>query len=140
MSARDLFHDAFVKALQKDGWQITHDPLRVTIGKRDLLIDLGAERLLAAEREGERIAVEIKSFLGASVVQDLKEALGQFIIYGDVLLRSPTDSDRTLFLAIREEAFEELFEEPIGKMLIENRRLRLVVFDSDSEVITRWIS
>ncbi|UOG93436.1 MAG: XisH family protein [Candidatus Thiothrix sulfatifontis] len=62
MSARDLFHQAVVIALQKEGWVITHDPLAVPIGGIDLYIDLGAERLLAAEREGQRIAVEIKCF------------------------------------------------------------------------------
>src|SRR5262245_19367014 len=79
MSAKDLYHDAFVRTLLKDGWTITHDPLTVAIGRRDLLIDLGAERMLAAERNGERIAVEIKSFVKLSLIQDLKESLGQFV-------------------------------------------------------------
>ena len=59
MSAKDIYHDACVHALQKDGWTITHDPLTISVGKTDLLIDLGAERIIAAERNGERIAIEI---------------------------------------------------------------------------------
>ena len=85
MPAKDIYHKAFVHALLKNGWTITHDPLTVTVGRRDLLIDLGAERMLAAERNGERIAVEIKSFVKLSMVQDLKEALGQFVLYEDAL-------------------------------------------------------
>ena len=27
MSAKDVFHEVVKKALQKDGWQITQDPL-----------------------------------------------------------------------------------------------------------------
>ena len=72
MSARDIYHDACVRSLQKDGWTITHDPLTVAVGKRDLLIDLGAERMLAAERDGERIAVEIKSFIKLSKEEIIK--------------------------------------------------------------------
>jgi hypothetical protein len=77
MAAKDIYHDSFVRALQNDGWTITHDPLIIPFGSRDLHVDIGAERLLAAERDGERIAVEIRSFIGPSPIQDLKEALGR---------------------------------------------------------------
>ena len=139
MAAKDIFHDPFVRALKKDGWTITDDPLTVTIGRRDLLIDLGAERIVAAERNGERIAIEIKSFVNLSPVQDLKEALGQFILYQDALERSEKEQDRTLYLAMREEPYDELFGEQIGQMLLENHRLRLIVFNEAIEEITKWI-
>ncbi len=139
MPANDIYHDACVRALQKDGWTITHNPLTITVGRRDLLIDLGAERMLAAERESRRIAVEIKSFVKLSPVQDLKEALGQFVLYEDALARSENQSDRVLYMAIREEIYDDLFMEPIGQMLLDNRRLRLIVFDENEEVLVRWI-
>ena len=53
MPAHDLYHDAVKNALIKDGWTITHDPFRMEWGKRDMYVDLGAERLLAAERAGD---------------------------------------------------------------------------------------
>ena len=68
MPAKDIYHEPFVRALQKDGWAITHDPLTVTVEGTNLLIDVGAERLLAAQRGNERIAVEIKSFVSLSAV------------------------------------------------------------------------
>jgi len=139
MPAKDIYHDPCVHALQKDGWTITHDPLMITIGRRDLLMDLGAERMFAAERNGERIAVEIKSFVKLSLVQDLKESLGQFILYEDTLARSENQADRVLYLAVREETYEEIFSETIGQMLLENGRLRLIVFNADAEEIVRWI-
>ena len=80
MSARDHYHPAVKRALIKDGWTITDDPLRIRLQRsRNLYIDLGAERLLAAERGTEKIAVEIKSFLGQSDVRDLEDAVGQFV-------------------------------------------------------------
>ena len=105
-------------ALQKAGWNITDDLLIVPFGRKDVLIDLGAEQMLAAERNGERIAVEIKSFLSKSVVQDLKEALGQFIHYSDALTDSPFDSDRTLYLAARQQTYEAIFVEEAGQRLL----------------------
>ncbi len=139
MSAKDIYHDACVHALQKDGWTITHDPLTVSVGRTDLLIDLGAERIVAAERNGERIAVEIKSFVKLSPVQDLKEAVGQFVLYEGALAESPANDDRTLFLAIRVETYDSVFEEPIGQMLLRHSDLRLIVFDPNQEEIILWI-
>ena len=139
MPAKDIYHAPCVRALQNDGWNITHDPLRVTIGRRDVLIDLGAESIVAAERNGERIAVEIKSFVHISEVQDLKDALGPFVLYEEALSRSTNESDRVLYLAIRKETYEGIFSEPIGQMLLESRKLRLIVSDEKTEVITKWI-
>ena len=137
MSAKDVYHDTVRNALIKDGWVITHDPLVLKWGLKDLYVDLGAQQLLAAEKAGQRIAVEIKSFLSPSEVDDLKNAVGQFILYHDILAR--TEPDRVLYLAIREAVFVAVFEEPIGKLLIENKRVRLVVFDPHGEVIVKWI-
>lgn len=77
MPARDKYHDAVKNALIQEGWTITHDPYRLTIGRRRGYIDLGAEMPIAAEKEGRRIAVEVKSFLGASELDDLENVLGQ---------------------------------------------------------------
>ncbi len=139
MPAKDLYHDSFVRALRKDGWNITDDPLFLTVADTDLLIDLGAERIVAAERNNERIAIEIKSFLSKSAVQDLKEAVGQFVLYEEALRRSPANIDRILYLAIRLRVYTSLFVGGIGRILLESNRVRLVVFDEDSEEITQWI-
>ena len=139
MAAKDIFHGEFVRALRKDGWTITDDPLTFRVMNTDLLIDIGAERLLGAERGDERIAVEIKSFIGKSAVQDLKEAAGQFLLYEEALKRSPANVDRVLLLAVRLPIYVSLFENGIGKILLESQRLQLVVFNADEEEITKWI-
>ncbi|MBI3912873.1 MAG: XisH family protein [Chloroflexi bacterium] len=137
MPVRDIYHDAVKKALLKDGWAITHDPLVLKWGLKDLYVDLGAERLLAAEKEGHKIAVEVKSFVGESEVDDLEDAVGQFILYHDILNR--TEPDRVLYLAVRQAVYVSVFEEPIGRILLENQRIRLIVFNPQTEVIAKWI-
>ncbi len=139
MSAKDLYHTPFVHALQKDGWTITHDPLTLPFDGTDLFIDIGAERLIGAEREGERIAVEIKSFLKPSSVQDLKEAIGQYILYTDVMEESPENADRVLYLAVREETQRILFSREQTQRLLRKRKIRLITFDPEKEVILQWI-
>ncbi len=140
MAARDTFHDACVQALIKDGWTITNDPLTVAVGKVNLLIDIGAERVLAAERGGDRIAVEIKSFIGLSSVQDLKEAAGQFLIYEIALRQSRADSDRVLYLAIRASTYNAVFKSDIGALLVASQAIRLMVFDDEAQEVREWIS
>ena len=137
MPAKDIYHEPAKNALIKDGWKITQDPLRVRVGKKDLFVDLGAEKLIAAEKGLEKIAVEIKSFVGPSEVRDLENAIGQFVLYQNAL--SVIEPDRTLYLAVREMVYIDLFEEEIGKMLLERKVLKLISFDPDEEVVTRWI-
>jgi len=137
MPARDIYHFNVKNALIKDGWTVTHDPLTLRWGTTDVFVDLGAEQLLAAEKQERKIAVEVKSFIGASVTNDLENALGQYILYQDVLLR--TEPDRYLYLAVHEEAFFKAFDDALGKLLLENKRIQLIVFDPDTEAILRWI-
>jgi hypothetical protein len=39
MTAKDIYHDTVKKALIKSGWKITHDPLVLKWGSKDLYVD-----------------------------------------------------------------------------------------------------
>lgn len=138
MPARDIYHDAVKNALIQAGWVITDDPLHLKWGQKDMYVDLGAKQLLAAEQGTQKIAVEIKSFLSPSEIADLKDAIGGFIMYRAVI--HCLEPDRTLYLAVRDGVFTALFEEPIGKLLIEAEKLKLVIFNPETERIIQWIS
>jgi XisH protein len=138
MPAQDIYHDAVVRALTADGWTITHDPLSLSYGGRDLYVDLGAERTtIAAERDGQKIAIEIKSFLGSSPVRDLEEAVGQYQVYRSVL--TEIDPGRVLYLAVPQRVHESLFAERFGQLIRQRLQLRLMVFDEHEERIVAWI-
>lgn len=137
MSKRDMFHEAVCNALIKEGWAITHDPYLVVFGEQTLQVDLGAEMPIAAERDGRKIAVEIKSFLSASAFTDLYEAIGQFTVYRNLMRKS--EPDRTLYLAVPDEAFDAIFDPADGRDVREEMGLRLIVFEAEKEEILRWI-
>jgi hypothetical protein len=137
MPAKDIYHNNVRTALGKDGWTITNDPLTLEIGDRSLFVDLGAEKILAAEKQGRQIAVQVKSFLSFSPVHDLEKALGQYIVYEDILGLS--EPERTIYLAVREEVYLDIFSEALGQVLLGKKRLKLIVFDSSREIIIRWI-
>jgi XisH protein len=125
--AKDIYHNTLKTALEKDGWVITNELFRFTIGSRSIYIDLIAEKLLVAEKEGCKIAVEIKSFVSPSPINDLENALGQYILYRDTLER--LEPERILYLAIREEVYTDFFKEEIVQMVVENNHLKLIVFN-----------
>jgi XisH protein len=137
MSRQDAYHDAVRRALEKDGWTITHDPLTLSVGGRDLYVDLGAEQPIAAEKQGRKIAVEVKSFLGPSPVRDLEEAIGQFVFYRNLL--QTQDPERRLYLAIRTGTFRGIFSEPVGQLGAGPIRIPLLVFSPEEEVVERWV-
>lgn len=136
MPARDIFHDAVKHALEKEGWEITHDPLFLRFGGVELYIDLGAEKLIAAKKDQEKIAVEIKSFIGASETTEFSTALGQFLKYQ--LALEEEDPERMLYLAIPVDVSRSFFSLELPKRLIERYQVRLIIYDPEEEVIVKW--
>lgn len=57
MPAKDIFHNTVRLALEKDSWVITDAPLHLKVGGTEMYIDLTAERLIAAQKDGQKIAV-----------------------------------------------------------------------------------
>lgn len=136
MAAKDTFHDAVKSALQKDYWTITHDPLYINFAEVEMYVDLGAEKLLAAEKDGERIAVEIKTFLNPSAISDFHIALGQFINHRFAL--KVNDPERVLYLAVPRETYVTFFMRQFVQLIIREYQLKLFAYDPVNEVIVQW--
>lgn len=134
--ARDKYHSLVRGLLEEEGWVITHDPLYVKTALGKVEVDLGAERLIGAERQGKKIAVEIKSFIGHSKLQDLYKALGQFIFYLPALKRQ--EPDRDLYLAIPQTAYDFFFQDPIAEEIIATNQLKLIVYHIRQSKIISW--
>ncbi len=135
--AKDIFHDAVVTALQNEGWTITHNPLHIKIEDIDYYIDLGAEILIAAEKENEKIAVEIKSFVGHSRVNDLHGAMGQFVNYYVALQED--EPERILFLAVPEIVYNSFFKKTIIQKTLAYVNAKIIVYDAENQRIVQWI-
>ncbi|MBE9217003.1 XisH family protein [Plectonema cf. radiosum LEGE 06105] len=136
--AKDIFHSAVRKGLEKDGWLITDDPLRIQAGGADMEIDLGAEKIIAAERGEEKIAVEIKSFIGTSNISDFHTAVGQFINYRVAL--EERQPERILYLAVPVSVYRKFFMLPFVQTVIKRFQIILIIYDPVSEVLLEWKS
>jgi len=137
MPARDIFHNSVKNALKKDGWTITHDPLALEFGLGSLYVDLGAERIIAAERKNEKIAVEIKSFLGGSAVSEFHTALGQYLNYR--LLMQDQYPEYKLYLAIPLSVYDSFFQLLFVQNTIRQHQLKLAIYLPEEEAIAKWL-
>lgn len=137
MPARDIYHRAVKAALIADGWTITAEDYTIPVGLQRVYIDLQAERdLITAYQGSEKIAVEVKSFVGTSAVKDLRDAVGQYALYRSVLRR--LDPERVPYLAIDHETAHTTFVEPLAEYLVTDERVLLVIIDIAEERIVEW--
>ncbi|MFN4255927.1 MAG: element excision factor XisH family protein [Saprospiraceae bacterium] len=119
-----------------EGWNITDDPLEISSLIADLEVDLGGEKIIAAKKGVEKIAVEIKSFLGKSWLHDFYKAVGQFGFYNIVI--ESEEPDRPLFLAMPDAAYHYLFRDPVTKELARLNKMRFIVFNIETKKIVEW--
>jgi XisH protein len=136
VAAKDAFHEVVKTALQKDGWQITHDPYTLQAGTLELYIDLGAQKVVAAEKDGQKIAVEIKSFVGPSKISEFYTALGQFISYRTALQEQ--EAERILYLAIPSNVYDSFFTMGFIQSIVQQNQISLLIYDTEREAIAQW--
>jgi XisH protein len=137
LMARDLFHNIVKDALLQEGWTITHDPFPVNYGDVQMQIDLGAERLLAAERNTEKIAVEVKSFINPSAISEFHTAVGQYFNYRRALRAQ--EPSRTLYLAVPSQTYDEFFHLRFIEEGVREYQLNLIIYDVEDKRIAQWI-
>ena len=138
MARRDTFHEHVKIALINDGWLITHDPYKIKVGGVYQEIDLGAEKLIAAERGNDKIAIEVKSFLNKSHLADFHEALGKFRNYRRALRKK--EPERMLFLAVPENVYNKFFTKLFIQEAIVEEELHIIIYSTIQPVIVSWIN
>lgn len=136
MARKDIYHECVRRALVKDGWTITHEPMLLPFADTRLEVDLGAERS-ATERGAVLIAVEVKNFLETKpMVSEYQKSQGQYQLYREIL--RALDPSRTLYLAIPEAAYHRVFSNSIIQRLLRANEVQLLLFDPETESITQW--
>ncbi|MEQ8463008.1 XisH family protein [Coleofasciculus sp. E1-EBD-02] len=137
MPAKDIYHNAVRFALVKDGWEILTEDYSLEYGGDRLYVDIAAEKPIAAAKQGQKILVEVKSFLGRSFINDLERAVGQYIVYRDILIETGLDFE--LYLAITQGTYKRYFQRQLAQMIINRNQVKLLIVDPESEVIVEWI-
>ena len=137
MPRKDTYHDTVRVGLEKDGWRVIDDPLRIVAGGVGLFIDLSAEPIMTFQRADKKIAIEIKSFEIQSQITSFYEALGKYLTYRKALSMNKMDFD--LYLAVPKRAFETIFQKPLVEELVKEHKMNILVYSAKNQVITSWI-
>jgi len=137
--AKDIIHDAVKNALIKDHWIITHDPFRVEYEELEIFADLAVEkpRTVVAEKNGEKIILEIKTFAGRSFIKELQHALGQYELYFDLL--ELTGLDYELYMAVSELVYKDFFLQKGTQTIVQRHKIKLLVVNIEREEIVKWL-
>jgi XisH protein len=136
---KDLFHNQLKTALLKDDWLITHDPFEIRISEAvRRQICLGTDNMLAAQRNLEKIAVEIKSFTSDSGISEFHRALGQYLNYAQAL--EDREPDRVLYLAVPCETYNDFFQLSFVQQSINRHAMNLIIYDPTHEEIKQWVN
>jgi hypothetical protein len=101
-------------------------------------LSIEAEAVFVAEREGEKIAIEIKSFRGQSFIHNMHEALGQYNIYRVALTMERPDL--TIFLAVPEKTYLAHFQSRLIKAVVATDKLNIIVYNEDNQELVQWIT
>ena len=138
MARRDAIHEAVKTALIKDGWTITDDPLFIQIDDegQKFEVDLGAEKVLGAEKEDEKIAVEIKSFSAPSILNGFHTLLGQYLDYRDAMTENQIE--RVLFAAVSRSVYRRMTDIQFIRRRIAQYDLKIVVIDIEDKEVIQW--
>lgn len=136
--ARDKIHEIVKSALINDDWAITDDPLILLPDEEGVAVDLGAEKLIAAEKGLEKIAVEVKSFDQPSLMYEFHRAIGQYFDYETALIE--TKETRTLYLAIPNTIYPKFLSSHLIRKSMERMKMKLIVVDITTKTIEQWIN
>jgi len=81
--------------------------------------------------------VEIKSFLSPSPMRDFEIALGQYILYRNLI--SLTEPEYQIYLAIKDSIYENFFQRESIQDIVKINQLLLLVVEMEKEKILQWI-
>ncbi len=136
MPRKDTVHDLVRLCLEADGWEITDDPYYVKTFGADYDVDLGAEKLVAAEKGISKIAVEVKSFSKPSFANEFHSVLGQYLNYA--ILMSVQEPERKLYLAVSRSVYRYYFQQPSIQFVVNAYKVNLLVFNPLTKKIEQW--
>lgn len=134
--AKDIIHEPVKTAIEKAGWKITNDQYTVQFAEFTMYADLAAERVIAAQRGNDKIAIEIKSFVKRSAVQDVRDALGQYLMYRAYLTK--IEPDRKLYVATSTRAYRDIFSLKAVQFLVQQFVIAIIVVDIEQKEVVLW--
>ncbi|MCU0476995.1 MAG: hypothetical protein MUC99_12980 [Anaerolineae bacterium] len=138
MPAIDICEPQVVHALEKLGYQVTHQPYAIRLNQpREPL--LFADLRLVSTRDTTRgiIVVEVKCFAsGRNVLDELYGAVGQCMMYRTIL--EQVEPDAMVYLSVPRSVHQAKLNNQSVIRLMREARLGFLVVDLETEEVVSW--
>ena len=136
MPSEDRYHSVVLQCLRNADWSIVKEQEYISIGthndtNRRLYIDIKAQ-----SNDEQLVLIEVKG-LERSPVHELMELLGQYLVYR--LALEYLGIEIPLYIAISENAHQDIFQHVIGQEVMSRYAIPLLIFDPVREEIVQWI-
>ncbi len=134
--ALDQCHQQVVRALENDGWIVAKKPTKLYSEDRQVFIDILAERGANGSQQ-QIILSEVKCFPDrGDTTREVYIAFGQYLVYRALL--AELKRQIPLYLAIPEDAYNEIFD-PVLQRAVNDNQVKLLIVNLETETIVRWI-
>ena len=118
---------------------MTGDPFSIILQEDETYfeVDLAAERKNGGQHTERIIAIEIKSFTGASIIHAFHEALGQFLNYRAAIEEQRLN--RELFIAVSTDGWARLNRLKFVQRRIRQFKLQFLLINVHTKSVVAWI-
>ena len=139
MPAIDQCEPQIIRALEKSGWKVTHNPFAIKI-ERNKAGYIFADLRLEHDTENEHIIiVEVKCFDSSrTILEEFYHAVGQCVVYRNALANN--DITTAVYLALPTIAYETFFQKQLIQSVVNDIQLQLIVIDLEKEEVVQWIT
>ena len=139
MPAIDRCEEQVVRALEKSGWLITHQPFAIRINKSRAGYVYADLRLRQKTNNQMIIVVEVKCFDSTRTqLDEFYQAVGQYVSYRNAL--TINDIHLPVYLSVPLSVYTTFFQIPLIVTVINDVGIKLVVVDLEKEEIIQWTS
>ena len=129
MPTEDVCHPQVVVALSKEGWTITGQQIYILKGRHAIFIDI------EAIKQTQQAFIEVKCFPENNISTEFYIALGQYLVYRQIL--STQKPYHRLYLAIPEDNYA--FFTDVQRDTFQENHVKLIIVNMRSETISQWI-
>ena len=138
MPAIDRCEPQMIRAFQKSGWIVTHQPFAIKVDKTRTGYIFADLRLQRSIDHQSIIVVEVKCFESTrTALDEFYQAVGQYIVYRNAL--SANQILAPVYLAIPLIAYENFLLGELVQAVLKDIHMDLIVIDLEKEEVVEWI-
>jgi hypothetical protein len=137
MPASDQCEPQVIRALQKSGWEVTHQPFALRIDRGRTAYVYADLRLSQIQNQQSLIVVEVNCFGGArTILDELYHAIGQYLVYRQALLMNNIQTP--VYLSVPETIYSSTFQSLLIDAVLQDIQIKLIVVDLVNEEVVLW--